>query len=160
MKGAAPTAITIACLSLALAASAAAATQTIQVISVTTKITRHDLAPKGTSKGDTITSSDRLLNAAAQFGRKKGSIVGSDTGTLTFTSSHTAMFSGHAALPGGTLILSGSVYTTSNGSLVIPVTGGTGKFANVRGTLTVSPGNRRVLNTYHLIRPGVSAPVA
>ena len=154
------TAAVVAFLSLVFAASAGAATQTILVTSVTVKMSSHDAAPKGVSKGDTVTSSDRLLNAAAQFGRKRGSTVGSDVGTLTFTSAHTAVFSGHATLPGGTLILSGPVYTTSNGSIVIPVAGGTGKFANVRGTLTVAPGNRRVLNTYRLVRPGIVAPVA
>jgi hypothetical protein len=150
----------VAFLSLVFAASAGAATQTILVTSVTVKMSSHDSAPKGVSKGDTVTSSDRLLNAAAQFGQKRGSTIGSDVGTLTFTSAHTAVFSGHATLPGGTLILSGPVYTTSNGSIVIPVAGGTGKFANVRGTLTVAPGNRRVLNTYRLVRPGIVAPVA
>ena len=150
----------IAVLALVLAGPAAAATQTIRVTSVTTKLTSHNVGPKGTSRGDTVTSTDRLLNAAAQFGRKKGSVVGSDAGTLTFTSPHTATFSGHTTLPGGTLILAGPVYGTQGGSLVIPVVGGTGTFANVRGTLTVAPGNGRVLNTYHLLRPVGVAPVA
>ncbi len=156
MKGAAA----IALLALVFAASAGAATQTIRVTSVTIKMSSHDIAPKGTSRGDTVTSTDRLLNAAAQFGRKKGSVVGADAGTLTFTSPHTATFSGRTRLPGGTLILAGPVYTTQGGSIVIPVAGGTGSFANVRGTLTIAPGNRRVLNTYRLIRPEAVAPVA
>jgi hypothetical protein len=145
---------------LVLAAPAAAAVQTIKVTSVTVKLTRHDAAPKGTSNGDTVTSSDRLLNAAPQFGRKKGSTVGSDVGTLTFTSPHTAVFSGHATLPGGTLVLSGHVYSASDGSIVIPVAGGTGRFTNVRGTLTIAPGTSRVLNTYRLVRASIVAPVA
>ena len=121
-------------------------------------MTTHDVAPKGPSKGDTVTYRDRLLNAAAQFGRKKGAKVGSDSGTLTFTGAHTATFNGKAKLPGGTLTLSGPVYTLQNGDLVIPVTGGTGSFAGVRGTLTVGPGKNHVPNTYRL-NPA-PAPVA
>lgn len=153
------TAAAVAVLALVLAGSAGAATvtQTIRVTSVTIRISTHDLAPKGASKGDTVTFSDRLLNAAAQFGRKKGTRVGSDAGTLTFTSAHTARFSGRAKLPGGTLILSGPVYSASGGSIVVPVVGGTGAFTNVRGTLTVGPGKNRVRNTYRLVR---STPVA
>jgi Dirigent-like protein len=154
-------AVVIAALALAAAAEAAeaagAATQTIRVTSVAVRMSSHDLAPKGTSKGDTITYSDRLLNAAAQFGRKKGARVGSDTGILTFTSAHTATFSGRAKLPGGTLTLSGPVQAASGGSIVVPVVGGTGTFANVQGTLTVGPGADRVRNTYRLTR---TAPVA
>ncbi len=154
------TAAAAAVLSLVLTGSAVAARQTIRVTSVTTKLTNHNVGPKGTSRGDTVTTTDRLLNAAPQFGRKKGSAVGTDAGTLTFTGPHTATFLGHTTLPGGTLILAGPVYTTQGGSIVIPVAGGTGTFSNVRGTLIVAPGSGRVLNTYHLIRPTGVAPVA
>jgi hypothetical protein len=147
-------------LALVLAGPAGAARQTIRVTSVTIKMVAHDVAPKGTSNGDTVTFRDRLLNAGAQFGRKKGSKVGSDTGTLTYTSAHTATFSGRATLPGGTVTLSGPVYTTSDGSIVVPVVGGTGAFANVRGTLTAGPGKNNVLNTYRLVRTRKVAPVA
>ena len=118
----------------------------------------HDVAPRGPSKGDTVTYRDRLVNAAPQFGRKRGSQVGSDAGRLTFTGAHTATFSGRTTLPGGTLSLAGSVYTLQNGDLVIPVVGGTGSFAGLSGTLTVSTGRNHVLNTYRL-NPA-PAPVA
>ncbi|HEX4521535.1 MAG TPA: hypothetical protein VH063_18320 [Gaiellaceae bacterium] len=152
--------LAVGMLALVVASQAGAATQTIRVTSVTLAMSTHDAAPKGASKGDTVTYSDRLLNAGAQFGRKKGAKVGSDTGTLTYTSAHTAKFSGRAKLPGGTVILLGPVYTTSDGSIVVPVAGGTGKFSNVRGTLTVGPGKNHVLNTYRLIRTGIVPPVA
>jgi hypothetical protein len=139
------------------AAAASAATEEIKVISVTVSTTAHDVGPKGASKGDTIAYRDRLVNAAAQFGKRKGVEVGSDSGTMTFTGPHTAMFKGKAVLPGGTLTLAGAVYTTPAG-LVVPVTGGTGAFAHVHGTLLVGSGSKRVPNTYHLIRP--SGPVA
>jgi hypothetical protein len=139
------------------AAVAAAATQTIAVTSVTVSMKTHDIGPKGASKGDTIEYRDRLVNATAQFGRKKGVVVGTDSGTMTFTSAHTAIFKGKAVLPGGTLTLSGPVYSTSGG-LVVPVTGGTGAFAHVHGTLLVGAGKDRVPNTYHLSR--VTGPLA
>ena len=70
---------------------------------------------------------------------------------------HTATFNGKAILPGGTLTLSGSVYSSPQG-LVVPVTGGTGAYAHYKGTLLVGSGSKRVANTYRLTRP--SGPVA
>jgi hypothetical protein len=130
-------------------AAAAAATKTIRVTSVTVSMISHDVKPNGASKGDTITYRDTLVNATTQFGRRKGAVVGSDSGKMTFTSAHTAVFQGKAILPGGTLILSGAVYTTAAG-LVVPVTGGTGAYAGMHGTLTVGSGKTRVPNTYRL----------
>ena len=131
-------------------AGAGARSLTIQVISVTVSIVPHDVAPKGASKGDTVTYRDRLLNTARQFGHKKGAVVGSDGGTMTFTSRNTATFRGKTALPGGTLTLRGRVRALANGGLVIPVASGTGAFAKAHGTLTVAPGQNHVLNTYEL----------
>ncbi len=147
-----------ACAALVASPVSAATSRTILVTSETVKMTTHNVGPHGASKGDTVTYRDRLVNAAAQFGRKRGSPVGSDSGKLTFTGAHTATFSGRATLPGGTLTLAGSVYTLQNGDLVIPVVGGTGSFAGLRGTLTVSTGKNHVLNTYRL-NPA-PAPVA
>ncbi len=146
------------CLGLAAAPVAAATTTTIRVTSNSVSVASHDVAPKGASKGDTITYRDRLVNATAQFGKGKGARIGSDTGKLTFTSTHTATFTGTARLPGGTLTLAGTVYLDSRGNLVIPVTGGTGTYAHLQGTLTVGPGRDHVLNTYRLST--ASAPVA
>jgi hypothetical protein len=134
------------------AAASAARIQQISVISVTQSTVHHDVGPKGTSRGDSIVYRDVLVNARAQFGRKKGVKIGSDHGTITFTGAHTATFEGKAALPGGTLTLSGSVYTTPDG-LVVPVTDGTGAYAHVHGTLLVGAGKKRAPNTYRLIRP-------
>jgi hypothetical protein len=134
------------------AAASAARIQQITVISVTQSTVHHNVGPKSASKGDTIVYRDKLVNARAQFGKKKGVKIGSDHGKITFTGAHTATFEGEAALPGGTLTLSGSVYTTRQG-LVVPVTGGTGAYAHVHGTLLVGAGTKRARNTYRLIRP-------
>ena len=140
---------------LALAAPAAGiatVTQTILVTSVTIVASSHDVKPPGPSKGDSVTARDRLLNAAPQFGRKAGAAVGSDSAVVTLTSTGAATIKGRVTLPGGTITLSGSVTPLANGGLIAPVTGGTGAFDHVRGTLTVGPGKDHVLNTYRLSR--------
>ena len=142
-----------ACAGLAASSAAAAPARVILVTSDTVAMTVHDVPPRGPSKGDTVAYRDRLVNAVAQFGKPRGSTVGSDAGMLTFTSAHTATFRGLTRLPGGTLTLAGPVYTLQNGDLVIPVVSGTGSLAGLRGTLTVSSGRNHVLNTYRLTRP-------
>jgi hypothetical protein len=141
----------VALAAVALPATAAmVGARTIVVTSVTVKYVSHDRGAKGPSKGDTAVYRDRLLNAKAQFGKKKGANVGTDSGRLTFTGAHTATFKGKAKLPGGTLTLSGGVYSLQNGDFVVPVTGGTGAFAGMTGTLTVGTGKNHVRNTYTL----------
>jgi uncharacterized membrane protein len=140
------------------AQSRAQDTLVIKVVSVSVKLTENDRPPKGTSKGDTIVFKDVLENAVAQFGKKKGAKVGTDTGTMTFQSAGSATFSGRAVLPGGTLTLRGSVRAVQGGGITIPVTGGTGRFAGAKGVLVVGPGKARTPNTYRLTIP--VAPVA
>jgi len=148
----------IAVLTAAVAAPGAKAGRlTIVVTSVSLTAKPTDMAPKGTSKGDTIEYRDRLLNAKRQFGRAKGAVVGTDRGTMTFTSAHTAIFSGVAVLPGGTLQLQGRVVALGK-AFAIPVSGGTGRFAKAKGYVLVGPGEKRALNTYTLSIPTV--PVA
>jgi hypothetical protein len=144
--------IVAGCAALVIIPAAAAKTTTIKVTSNTITLRTHDIGPKGASKGDTVVYRDRLANAVPQFGKKKGALVGTDTGTLTFTSPHTATFKGTAHLPGGTLRISGDVYTSTTHELVFQVTGGTGAYAGKSGTLTVGTGKNHVLNTYRLTK--------
>lgn len=150
-------ALVVAAAALVAAPAAQAEKLTIAVTSVSVSARQTDVLPKGTSKGDTIAMRDRLLNAKAQFGRKKGAVVGSDHGTMTFTGPHTARFSGVVVLPGGTLRLDGNVVPVTNG-LVIPVTGGTGRFAKAKGFVVVGHGDKTAPNTYVLTLPTI--PVA
>jgi hypothetical protein len=151
-------ALTLAALAAGLVPSAAAAAErTITVTSVTVSMVNRDVKPKGPSPGDTVTYRDRLLNPVAQFGKKKGAVVGSDRGKLTYVTAHTATFAGTVALPGGTLKLSGSVFSTPGGGLVVPIVGGTGRYAYARGTLTVGSGRNHVRNTYSFT---IKRPVA
>jgi hypothetical protein len=149
---------------LALLAPLAAQTRAqdtlvIKVTSVSIRLTQKDKPPKGASKGDTIVFRDNLVNAARQFGKKVGAKVGTDKGTMTFTAKNAARFEGTATLPGGTLTLSGQVSGAPDGkSIIIPVTGGTGKYAGMHGVVLVGPGSKRSLNTYTLTVP--TGPVA
>jgi hypothetical protein len=121
---------------------------TSQVVSIgSAKV--NDRPPKGSSKGDTVVYRDRLMNAVAQFGRKKGARVGSDRGTMTFTSAHRARFDGRARLPGGTLTLKGRVIALPNNAFAIPVTAGTGDYTGAKGYLVVA-GGKTALNVYRL----------
>jgi Allene oxide cyclase barrel like domain len=137
--------------------AARAETLTIQLTSVVITIKPIDVRPKGTSKGDRIIERNKLTNAVRQFGKPKGTRVGTDQGTLTFTSPHSARFVGVARLPGGTLKLKGTVRAVAGNKIRIPVTGGTGRYASAVGTLTVGPGERKVLNVYQLTLPGTIA---
>jgi hypothetical protein len=155
------TALTIAAAALlvpAAAQSRAQDTLVIKVISVSVKLTQNDRPPKGTSKGDTIVFKDDLVNAVAQFGKKPGAKVGTDSGTMTFQGPGSATFKGRAVLPGGTLTLRGRVLAAQGGGITIPVTGGTGRFTGAKGMLIVGPGKNRAPNTYTLTIP--VAPVA
>jgi hypothetical protein len=149
--------VAAAAVALAVAPAAQAEKLTIAVTSVVISSRQTDVVPKGTSKGDTIAMRDRLVNAKAQFGKKKGAVVGSDHGTMTFTGAHTARFSGTAVLPGGTLRLDGKVVPVTNG-LVIPITAGTGRFAKAKGFVVVGHGDKTAPNTYVLTLPTI--PVA
>ncbi len=110
----------------------------------------------------TSTFEDVLLNATPQFGKGANEQVGTDSGTMTFTSSRTAQMEGVTTLPGGTISFKGEVTVLPNSNLSVPVVGGTGKYANASGTLLVGSGSKRAPNTYSLVLAGTAAagPVA
>jgi hypothetical protein len=148
---------TVAALALPALTSAttAAGPATVAVIAHTTSMRVVDASPKGPSRGDRYIATSRLSNAVAQFGRKRGAVVGIDRSTTTLTGERTARVSGVATLPGGTLRFQGPLREeTTGGSLVAPVVGGTGVFAGARGTVTVVGTSRRARNTYRLTYTG------
>ena len=128
----------------------AAPPKVIRVTAVTTLIRKHDVDPKGTSIGDTILDEDRVLNAAPQFGKPTGAVVGSDTGTFTIGSGGFT-FAGTVTLPGGKLVIKGPVRFHGTTVFVVPVTAGTGAFRGAHGTLTVTSSSaKRALNVYRV----------
>ena len=133
---------------------------TIKVVSVMKSTRSHDAPPKGTSYGDNVTFEDVLLNVGSQFGKNANQEVGTDSGTMTFTGAHTARMVGVTTLPDGTISFSGEVTVLPNNRLVVPIVGGTGKYAHASGTLLVGSGSKRAPNTYSLYLAGAAGPVA
>jgi hypothetical protein len=102
---------------------------------------RFDRPPRG---GDQFAFTDDLYRWA---GTKRGAHVGIVRGLGTFIDgfgerfSHkgTVLFVAQAYLPGGSLMIEGYGQVNPNGPsrFVFPVVGGTGIYANARGTVTV-----------------------
>ena len=123
-----------AALVLAFPPVAAAENVVIRLTSQTTSVTGNDVTPKGPSKGDRYVLASRLTNAVRQFDKPAGAVVGSDRGTVRFTSDTLVAIDGVARLPGGTIHFRGrGVF----GLKRIPVVGGTGRYAGAKGTLIV-----------------------
>jgi len=75
-----------------------------------------------------------LMNAGRQFGKPAGVKVGAEVGF-----SHGADYVGGVKLPGGVLEYSGKArHLPGDGGIVIPVVDGSGAFAGVKGTYTLS----------------------
>ncbi len=141
----------LALVALALpAATTAAPPGAIAVISITTSTKATDKAPKGPSAGDTYVTTSRLVNAVAQFGKKKGAVVGSDSATTTLTATRSARVSGVVTLPGGTLTVRGKLEEQADTTYVAPVVSGTGAFKGARGTVTINGTAKRAWNVYKL----------
>jgi hypothetical protein len=144
----------VALVAVAVPGAAQAETLTIEVTSVVIKVTSIDKRPKGNSKGDRVIQRNKLVNAKRQFGKPKGTHVGSDQGTITWTGPHTERYEGVTRLPGGTIRVGGAVRLISGGGIRIPIVGGTGRYAKATGMLYVSDGEERALNVYQLTLPG------
>ncbi len=130
---------------------------TIRLISVTTQVKlQKDVAPKQVaSKGDVIWQKSVLRNAVAQFGKPKGALVGSDSGTITLLSPTLVDNKGVAVLPGGTIRFAGRA-GEGTAVMTVAVTGGTGRYAGARGKLEVRALNAdgsRTTNVYRLSLP-------
>jgi hypothetical protein len=92
-----------------------------------------DRAPANeVSKGDVIVVESKLRNAVAQFGRPKGAVVGGTTWVFTIRTPASAHLIVLSRLPGGDLRGAGRVRLGPKQTF--SVTGGSGRFANARGT--------------------------
>ena len=112
--------IVVAAFALALPLSAAGSasgstpssggTPTSLVIKLTSHVTasfNDDRAPKGESNGDRYLVRDNLINAARQFGKRVGAVVGHDSGIIIVTGAKTGSIVGVATLPGGKIRFKG-----------------------------------------------------
>ena len=136
-----------------------AATLTIRLI-VTPADSKYliDHAPKAyPNKGDVIRETSTLRNAVAQFGRPKGAIVGSDVWitTIVIPPFGKAAVKAATSVPGGTIRAVGAVAATQTTD-TFRVIGGTGKYAEVRGTIrlrNLNANGSRGLSVYRLQLP-------
>ena len=148
-----------ACLSALLLVSGAQArgaqTVTIQLTSLITQRTDHDLPPKGKlNRGDFVGFKDLLLNRKAQFGKKAGLPVGYDVGTMTSTGGAKTKITVRAVFPKiGTITYSGPFVTRKDRTTVVPITGGTGAFKGATGTVVIGAGESKSPNTYIVTVP-------
>jgi hypothetical protein len=133
--------------------------RTITVVSETRVSIPHDLAPKGTeNKGDWFQYQALLLATAPLFGKKAGIPVGWDKGTLQYTSRTATRINGTAHFPGqGSIKYRGRMKELANGSTTVPIVGGSGKFADANGVMTIGPGNREATNVFRFTVPGAVA---
>jgi hypothetical protein len=137
------------------ATATAQAPMTIQLTSVSTSDRSNDVPPRGPSRGDTSVQTSRLLNAVPQFGKPRNSVVGRDRATITLTGPTSARIEGVTTLPGGTLVVRGTLRLQPGGGIVFPVVRGTGRYAGARGTVTILGGSDplRAVNIYRLTFP-------
>jgi hypothetical protein len=110
-----------------------------------------DRAPRA---GDQFPIAEDLYKWA---GAKRGTKVGSDRGAAMFmvvtNNGGFASFNVEAILPGGTILVGGMGSIAQGPSTyTLTVTGGTGKYANARGSVQVRdlPGNKENLD-FHLL---------
>ena len=131
---------------------------TIRLVSTPGKTALRDVPPKGLaqgqlSKGDRISGTSILRNAAAQFGKAKGARVGGDAFTMTITTPPKATISVKVTLPDGTMRAKGQGNATAS-RLKIAIVGGSGAYAGAKGTAesrNLSGG--RSLNVYRVRLP-------
>jgi hypothetical protein len=126
---------------------------TITVKSIADGSVVTDHLPKGLGKGDEVVLTDKLVNVAFQFGLAAGAPVGSDRWTLAFTGPQAADLSGEAVLPGGTVSVSGHLELSGSSGSSAPVVGGTGAFANARGTMRQNRSGSTLVDTFVLTLP-------
>ena|SRR5436190_15777532 len=126
----------------------------IRLISKNSVVSFVDTEPKGKpNAGDRITTTSTLRNQVAQFGKRAGALVGHDRASVKLLSATAYETHGYAVLPGGRIRFGGRASSArSAGS--IAVTGGTGRFAQVRGTVYAKDlKDSLAVNVYRLTLP-------
>lgn len=126
----------------------------IRVTSVVQRSDARDRPPIGRlSTGDTVRMRSVLRNAAVQFGRPHGVVIGHDVAMFTVLSPPIARVTVTATLPGGTIRARGRVRIGA-ATTRVPVLGGTGRYRGVRGAVYArNLDGQRSLNVYRLNLP-------
>jgi hypothetical protein len=117
--------------------------------------------PPAGDAGDVFTTTLILYNTADQVGRKTGANVGNMKFSYTLQGACSTSGSGCkgtadittvSKLPGGTITASSPKVPLSKTPYVVTVTGGTGSWKGVKGTIQVAPAGD-ALNIYKLVLP-------
>src|ERR687889_23784 len=103
----------------------------IRITSTQSRFTRVDFGRRGASPGDLEISRVRLFNR-----RVRQRAIGHGQLVCVLTGQNFRNCNGTYILPAGKLVVSGALIY--RGLYDLAVTGGTGKYNNVRGTLTVT----------------------
>jgi len=152
----------VALAALALIPLSGAATKVTYTFKTRQGTPSHHVHPPSGAIGDTYDSTLVLRNAGiAQLGAGRHARAGSMKLTYTIRRQCTAFskrcvatadFATITTLPGGKVLAGGRSISIATPSIRIPVTGGTGRFAHVRGSVTISPSSTRI-STYELTLP-------
>jgi len=127
--------ISVGGISMALAAGDITEPETIVTVDTTVKEGFVDVGKKGFSHGDSFLFVDRLT------GETDGASVGTVRGQCTFNLRgwalcEAAIFIGDR----GEVFVEGAVlFTEESTTFDVPITGGTGEFENVRGSIHIEP---------------------
>jgi hypothetical protein len=148
--------LTLGLLALAFASQAVAAGASQLVIrvqsnTVTGTLTHH---PPAGPKNDVVVEHDALVNAKpGQFGQQAGATVGTDVATITYRTNTSLIIRASASLPGGTILIAGTVTVKPGRPTVVPVVGGSGAYAGATGTETIGTSSVAPLNVYRISLP-------
>ena len=129
---------------------------TLTVVSKTPEIEGVDLGPQGPSQGDIRVTNAPLYNAtgAKRIGRLDLFCVITDPADESAEKAHIAECTKTFTLPGGEISAQGvEIYPKLSGPAPggDAITGGTGKYAGVRGEQRFEPRGTKVINTFHFI---------
>jgi hypothetical protein len=149
-------------LAAALASNASASRSLVFTVKSKQGPTVAHARPPAGGVGDWYDSSLSLANAGIpQLGRPAHAAVGTMQFTYTIRKQctsfsprcrATADFTTVTTLPGGTVKAAGRSISIANPEIVIPVTGGTGRYKGAHGTVSISPTSEK-LSTYRLRLP-------
>jgi hypothetical protein len=131
---------------------------TLTVVGKTPEIKIVDLGPQGLTQGDTIVQNAPLYNATGKerIGRFDLFCAITDPADESAEKAHIAQCTKTFTLPGGQISVQGlEAYPDELSARPAPgedaISGGTGKYAGVRGEQRFEPRRTQVINTFHFI---------
>jgi hypothetical protein len=132
--------------------------RTLTVATKTPEIKIVDLGPQGLTQGDTIVQNAPLYNATGKerIGRFDLLCAITDPADEPSEKAHMAQCTKTFTLPGGQISVQGlEAYPDELSARPAPgedaISGGTGKYAGVRGEQRFEPRRTQVINTFHFI---------